>query len=227
MKSNSSIGGNNPPPDAAFALHVDELFSLLSDTLSGGEVDSDEKEAAIAEIAEEFHKAEKDADKARVAEKKPHDDAAKAVQVKWKPIIDKATAGKRACLDAVTPYRTAKQRAKDEAARKAREEAEAKERAAQEVLRQSDDLETKFRAEQELEDAKRLAATVNRIDRSATGLRTYYEAEITDRKAALLHYLAKFPERFEALIQQMASEDARGARAPVPGVVFHEIKRAV
>ena len=66
----------------------------------------------------------------------------------------------------------------------------------------------------------------NKIDRSATGLRTYWEAEITDRKAALLHYIARAPERFTALIQQMADEDARGVRAPVPGVVFHERKRA-
>ena len=49
---------------------------------------------------------------------------------------------------------------------------------------------------------------------------------ITDRKAALLHYIARFPERFEALIQQLASEDARGTRAPVPGIIFHERKRA-
>lgn len=222
----STMGGNNPPPEAMFAIHVDDLFSLLSDTLAGGEVDNDDKEAAIDAIADDFHKASKEADKARATEKKPHDDAAKAVQAKWKPIIDKADAGKRACSEALTPYRTAKQRAKDEAARKAREEAEAREKEAQAALRQSDDLEARFRAEQELEAASKLKAAANKIDRSATGLRTHWEAEITDRKAALLHYLALAPERFEALIQQMANEDARGARAPVPGVVFHEIKRA-
>lgn len=220
------LNHNNPPPEAAFGLHIDDLFSLLSDTLAGGEVDSDAKEAAIDGLMDDFRKASKDADKERAAEKKPHDDAAKAVQVKWKPIIDKADAGKRACADALTPYRTAKQRAKDEAARKAREEAEAKERAAQEALRQPDDLEAKFAAEQELEQAKKLAAVANKIDRAPTGLRTHWEAEITDRKAALLHYLGKFPERFEALIQQMANEDARGQRGTVPGVVFNEIKRA-
>lgn len=225
MKSPSE-GSNNPPADAAFALHIDELFTLLSDTLAGGEVDSDEKEAAIDGLLDDFHKAWKDADKARAAEKKPYDDAAKAVQAKWKPIIDKADTGKRACSEAITPYRTAKQRAKEEAARKAREEAEAIERAAQEALRQSDDLEAKFNAEHELEAAAKLKAAANRIDRGPTGLRTHWEAEITDRKAALLHYLGKFPERFEALIQQMANEDARGQRGTVPGVIFHEIKRA-
>lgn len=219
-------GHNNPPPDAAFGLHIDELFSLLSDTLAGGAVDNDDKELAIDALFDDFHKASKDADKARATEKKPHDDAAKAVQIKWKPIIDKADAGKRACSDALTPYRTAKQRAKEEASRKAREEAEAIERAAQDALRQSEDLEARFQAEQELEVAAKLKAAANKIDRAATGLRTTWDAEITDRKAALLHYLGKFPERFEALIQQMANEDARGARGTVPGVIFVEVRRA-
>ena len=225
-KSHIEIGGNNPPPDAMYSLHVDDLFSLLSDTLAGGEVGNDDQEAAIDALMDDFRKASKDADKARAEEKKPHDDAAKAVQAKWKPILEKADRGVSACKDALTPYRMAKQRAKDEAARKAREEAEAKERAAQEALRQSEDLEARFVAEQELEAAKKLNLVANRIDRSATGLRTYWEAEITDRKAALLHYIARAPERFTALIQQLADEDARGARGTVPGIVFHERKKA-
>lgn len=229
MKSSSeapAIGDNNPPPDAAFGLHIDDLFSLLSDTLAGGEVANDAQEAAIDELLDQFRAAAKDADKERAAEKKPFDDAAKAVQAKWKPIIDKADRGAQACKEALTPYRTAKQCAKDEAARKAREEAEAKEAEARKALQQSDDLEAKYAAEKELETAAKLKAVANKIDRSATGLRTYWEAEITDRKAALLHYLNRSPDRFEALIQQMADEDARGARAPVPGVVFHERKKA-
>lgn len=226
MPSVSEIGGNNPPADAAFGLHIDDLFALLSDTLAGGEVSNDEQEAAIDGLLDDFRKAAKEADKARTAEKKPHDDAAKAVQVKWKPIIDKADRGAQACKEALTPYRTAKQAAKDEAARKAREEAEAREAEARKALQESEDLEAKFAAEQQLEQAAKLKAVANRIDRSATGLRTHWEAEITDRKAALLHYIARAPQRFEALIQQMADEDARGARAPVPGVIFHEKKKA-
>ena len=226
MKSSSEQGHNQPPKDASFGLHIDDLFSLLSDTLAGGEVTTDEQEAAIDAILDDFRKASKDADKERVAEKKPHDEAAKAVQAKWKPIVDKANRGVQACKDALTPFRTAKQQAKEEAARKAREEAEAREAAAREAIQKSDDLEAKFAAEQQFEAAKKLTAVANKIDRSATGLRTHWEAEITDRKAALLHYLNRSPERFEALIQRMADEDARGSRAPVPGIAFHERKKA-
>lgn len=224
--SEATIGHNAPPPEAAFGLHIDDLFSMLSDSLAGGDIADDKQEAAIDALLDDFRKASKDADAARAAEKKPFDEAAKAVQAKWKPITEKADRGVTACKAALTPYRIAKQRAADEAARKAREEAEAREKAAIEALRKSEDLEAKFAAEQELEASKKLAAVANKIDRAPKGLRTSYRAEITDRKAALLHYLARSPERFEALIQQMADEDARGTRAPVPGIVFHEEKKA-
>jgi len=225
-KSRIEIGGNNPPPEISFALHVDDLFALLSDTLAGGDVDSDDKEAAIDALLDDFRKAAKDADAERAAEKKPHLDAGKAVDAKWKPVTDKASRGADECKAALTPYRTAKQRAADEAARKAREEAAQREKAAQEALRQSDDLEARFAAEQQLEAAKKLAAVANKIDRAPTGLRTHWEAEIADKGAALRHYLKQQPEAFLELIQTLADRDARGARPAVPGVIFHERKKA-
>lgn len=222
----SDIGHNAPPPDAAFSLHIDDLFSLLSDTLAGTTVDSDEKEAAIDQLMDDFRKASKDSDEARKTEAKPFDDGKKAVQTKWKPIIDKADRGVAECKAVLTPYRVEKQRIADEAARKAREEAEAKQKAAQDALRQSDDLEAKFQAEQDLEAAKKLAAVANRIDRAPTGLRTSWEAELTDKGAALRHYLKTQPDEFSDLIQTLADRDARANRPPVPGVLYHEVKKA-
>ena len=222
----ATIGNNNPPPDAAFGLHIDSLFSMLSDTLAGGKVDDDAKEAAIDELMDEFRKASKDSDKARAAEKKPHDDAGKAVQAKWKPVIDKAERGVNECKAALTPYRIEKQRQRDEEACKAREEAEAKAKAAIEALRSADDLEATFEAEQAIKEAKKLEATANRIDRGATGLRTYWTAEITDKGAALRAYLNRRPDAFLELIARLADEDARGARPQIPGIIYHENKKA-
>ncbi len=219
-------GHNNPPAEETFAMHVDELFTLLSDTLAGGEVDNDAKEAAIDELMDEFRKASKDADAARAAEKKPHFEAGKAVDAKWKPVTEKADRGVTACKEALTPYRVAKQKAKDEAEKKLREEAEAKQKAAQEALKASDDLESKFAAEQELEAAAKLTAVANRSAREATGLRTYWEAEVADKGAALRFYLKQSPNEFSDLIQQLADRDARGARPAVPGVIYHERKKA-
>lgn len=217
---------NNPPPDAAFGLHIDELFTLLSDTLAGGEITTDKQEADIDAILDDFRTASKDADKARTVEKKPFDDAAKAVQAKWKPIIEKADRGVTACKDALTPYRTAKQRAKDEVARKAREEAEAREKAAMEALRQSDDLEAKFEAEQKLEEAKKLAAVANRIDRSATGLRSYWVHRIVNRKELLLHVLERYPEDLADMLNELVRQKVAAGTREMPGCEIIEEKRA-
>lgn len=225
-KSHIEIGGNNPPPDAAMVIHVDDLFSLLSDTLAGGEVDDDAKEAAIDALMDDFRKASKEADKLRADEKRPHDEAAKAVQEKWKPVITKADRGVAACKEALTPYRAAKLKAAQEAERKAREEAAAKEKAAQDALRQSDDLDARYEAEQKLEEAKKLTAVANRVAKAPTGLRTYWDAEITDKGAALRAYLKSHPDYFMALIQTLADRDARGVRPTVPGVIYHERKKA-
>lgn len=220
------IGHNQPPPLEAHSLHIEDLFALVSGSLAAGPITTDEQEAALDDLLDDLRKAKKAADEQRAIEKRPHDEAAKAVQANWKPLIDRCDKGADAIKAALTPYRTAKQRAKDEGARIAREEADAKQRAAQEALRASDDLEARFAAEEQLKQAGKLAAQANRIDRAPTGLRTTWQAEVTDRRAALNHYIRTQPEAFEALIQSLADADARGTRAPVPGVIFHEIKRA-
>lgn len=221
-----TIGHNSPPPFEALSLQIEDLFTLVSDSTAGGQVSTDEQEAALDGLLDEFRKVRKLADAARVDEKRPHDDAAKAVQTKWKPVLDRCDAAANEIKRLLTPYRTAKQAAKDEAARKAREEAEQRQREAEAALRQSDNLEERFEAEAALKQAGKLVAVANRIDREATGLRTHWDAEITDRKAALKFYLNRNPEAFIEVMQRLADQDARGARPMVPGVIYHERKVA-
>jgi hypothetical protein len=221
-----TIGHNAPPPFEALSLQIEELFALVSDSTAGGQVSTDEQEAALDGLLDDFRKVRKEADAARVEEKRPHDDAAKAVQAKWKPVLDRCDAAANEIKRLLTPYRTAKQAAKDEAARKAREEAEQRQREAEAALRQSDCLEDRFEAEAALKQAGKLVAVANRIDREATGLRTHWDAEITDRKAALKFYLNRNPEVFIEAMQRLADADARGARPMVPGVIYHERKVA-
>jgi len=217
-------GHNSPPPFEAWSLHIEELFEMANGI---GEATNDEQAAALDKLLDDFRIAKRDADKERAAEKKPHDDAAKAVQAKWKPLIDRCDIATKAIKDALTPYRTAKQRAADEAARKAREEAEAAHRAAQEAFKSSD-LDDRLEAERLAAQAKAMQVQANKIDRQSTGLRTYWVAEVTDRKLALLHYIKTQPEAFEALIQSLADRDARteATRRDIPGVKFHERKEA-
>jgi hypothetical protein len=219
----TDIGHNQPPPVDAMGLHVDDLFQLASDTLAGVDaVKNDEQDAALDGLLDDFRKARKDADEYRAAEKRPHDEAAKAVQAKWKPLLDRCDMATAEIKAKLTPYRNAKIAAREEAIRIARETAEQKQKAAQDALRQSDDLEARFAAEEQLKQATILTAAANRADRSATGLRTIWVAQITDRRAALNHYLREQPEMFERLIQDLADKDARNeaTRRNIAGVSF-------
>lgn len=218
-------GHNQPPPLEAMSLHIEDLFGLVSGSVAVP-VTTDEQEAALDALMDDVRKAKKAAEEQCEADYRPHKAAGDAVKASWKPLFAQCDAGLAALKDAITPYRTAKQKAKDEVARKAREEAAVKEEAARAALRQSDDLEARFTAEEQLKAASKLTAQANRIDRAATGLRTSWEAEVTDPRAALNHYIKHSPEAFYVLIQDLANHDARGTRAPVPGVVFHERKRA-
>jgi hypothetical protein len=219
----TDIGHNQPPPVDAMGLHVEDLFQLVSDTLAGVDaVKNDEQDAALDGLLDDFRKARKDADEYRAAEKRPYDEAAKAVQAKWKPLLDRCDMATAEIKAKLTPYRNAKIAAREEAIRIARETAEQNQKAAQDALRQSDDLDARFAAEEQLRQATILTAAANRADRSATGLRTTWVAQITDRRAALNHYLREQPEMFERLIQDLADKDARSeaTRRNIAGVSF-------
>lgn len=225
----ADIGHNQPAPFEAIGLHIEDLFQLVSDTLAGFDtVQNDDQDAALDGLLDDFRKAKKSADDERAAEKRPHDEASKAVQAKWKPLLERCDMASAEIKAKLTPYRAAKIAAREEAARLAREEAEAKQKAAQEALRQSDDLEARFAAEEQLKQAEKLSAAANKIDRAATGLRTSWEAQITDRRAALNYYLKTNPDAFVALIQDLADKDARNeaTRRDIPGITFNQKREA-
>lgn len=226
MKIPPGKGHNNPPAHEAFALEIEQLFSTVSGSTTLP-IETDDQEQGLDCLLDDVRRARKDADTQRKAEKKPHSDMAKQVDSNWMPLIDRCEHAEMAIKKVLTPYRQAKQKAKDEAARKAREEAEAKQQAAQQALRNSDDLEERFAAEEQLKQAGKLVKAANRSDREATGLRTSWVATITDRKKALYHYLDREPDMFVELIQRLADRDARGSRAPVPGIEFSERKEAI
>ena len=217
------IGHNNPPPVEAFALHIEDLFALVSGSLAAGPITTDAQEVALDNLLDDLRQAKKDADAQRVIEKRPHDDAAAAVQASWKPLLTRCDAGADAIKAALTPYREAKQRAKDAAAKKAREEAEAKLAAAQAALRKSDDLEDRFAAEEQLVQAAKLTAVANRIDRSATGLRSYQIADVTDRRALLEHVMKTDPD---ALTDWLADYARKALPSCLPGVTIRIERKA-
>jgi hypothetical protein len=220
----NAIGHNMPPPFEAWSIHIEELFEMANGI---GEATNDEQEAALDSLMDDFRKAKRDADKDRAAEKKPHDDAAKAVQDKWKPLLTRCDIALDHIKKALTPYRAVKLKAIEEAARKAREDAAAKQAEALASFA-STDLDDRYEAELIAKQAKAAQVAANKLDRTATGLRTVWRAEVTNRKDALLHYIKTQPEAFEALVQSLADRDARNeaTRRDIPGITFQAEKVA-
>lgn len=221
-----TIGGNNPPPLFAMSLNIEEWFELVSGTLAGGAITTDQQAADLTELLEQGRLNQKAADEQRALEKKPHLDASKAVDAEWKPLLERCTMGMTALKEPLTVWRTAKQRAKDEAARIAREEAEAKQAAAQAALRASDDLEARFAAEAQLEQAAKLTAQANRIDRSATGLRTTYAAHVTDLRELAKHVMHHDAPAFEAFLIEYARKAVASGVRSLPGVDISPERKA-
>lgn len=222
----SGLGHNGGPAMDAHAIHIDDLFQLISGTTAGAAVDSDEKEKALDDLLDDVRKARKAADTERAAEKKPHDDAAAAVQARWKPLLAKCDMATLEIKKLLTPYRDAKQQAKDVAAAKARKEAAEKLAQAQAALKQPDDLEAKFEAETQLAAAKKLTAVANKLDRAPTGLRTYWQHKITNRRELLKHVMERYPEDLADMLNEFVRTKVAAGARDMPGVEITAERRA-
>lgn len=228
--------GANMPPEAVIFGEIDAYYDEAKNWASDGfKIESAEQEAQISEIDKALLKLGQEADALRVDEKKPHDDAAQAVQDKYNPYVQKGK-GKvdvaRSTLKALlTAWRVEQQRIADEKARKAREAADAERKAAEEALRASSgDLEAREQAEQLLESAKQAEKVAKKADKAATtgtGLRTSYAPRLVNRTEAIKHYWAKDPAAFERLVLDLAITEVRAGIRSIPGFEIEPVKVAV
>lgn len=230
-----AMGGNQPPEMIIFGeidAYYDEAKNWASD---GFKIESPEQEAQINDIDKALLKLGQEADALRVEEKKPHDDAAQAVQDKYNPYVQKGK-GKvdvaRSTLKALlTAWRVEQQRIADEKARKAREAADAERKAAEEALRASSgDLVAREQAEQQIEAAKQAEKVATKADKAATtgaGLRTSYAPRLVNRTDAIKHYWAKDPIAFERLVVDLAITEVRAGIREIPGFIIEEVKVAI
>jgi hypothetical protein len=232
------IGHNNPPtPFDESAEEIGSLYEEAKHWLDGVGVQSDADAEGIAKLLDLLRKAEKRADALRKEEKRPHDDAAKAVQDKWKPVLDRASLAADVCKKALTPYlakKDAEQRAEAEARRREAEEAERAARAAFAATPVTD-LAGREQAEMAHELAKDLgkqAARAAKVTATAKGgaravsLRTRHRAEVTDpgafAKYVWQHHRAALVEFLATLAQRLVD----GKTRDIPGVTIHEEKSA-
>jgi hypothetical protein len=216
-------GHNNPPAFDAHSLHIEDLFTMAN---GAGAVEDDGTEEALDNLLDDLRRAKKDAGTERATEKKPHDDAAKAVQAKWKPLLDRCDMAALQIKRLLTPYREGKQRARDEEARQAREAAEQQQREAQEALRSSDDMEERFEAEQKLKGAKKLTAVANKLDRTSSGLRTRWSHRIVSRGELLKHVKERYPEDLADMLNELVRQKVAAGVRDMPGVEITPEKQA-
>jgi len=220
----SEIGHNNPPAFEAHSLNIEDLFASVSG--APRTVETDEQEQVLDDLLDSFRLAKKAADADRAAEKRPHDDAAKAVQAKWKPLLDRCDMAMVEVRKLLTPYREARQQAQAAAAAKAREEAAAKEAAARDALKSSEDLEERFVAEADLKQASKLVAVANKIERTPTGLRTRWTHRIVHRRNLLNHVIERYPEDLADMLNEFVRRKVASGTRDMPGVEITPEKQA-
>lgn len=232
------MGANNPPtPFDECERKVIDLFDEAKNFLDGEPIATQDMADSVSKLLDMIRKAKKEADEHRVAEKKPHDLAAAAVQEKWKPLLTRCDLAADAAKKALTPYLEAVEAEKRAKAEAARREAEDKARAAQEAMRASrDDLAAREEAEALLADAKKAEAAASRAEKDkaqgkggarAVSLRTSYRAEVTDYRALAAHLWTDDRDALIEFLDGYAATKVRAGARNLPGVAVREIKEAV
>ena len=203
------IGHNsqNAEPHELIQGKINDLVDSARKWLAeiGGKIATQDHADKACNYSEEFAKLEKTADKARVAEKEPHDEAAKAVQTKWKPIVDTAAEKKVWMKKAFEVYAIAeRKRLAEEAARKAEEER----KAAEEARAQGQEPEPAAAVQ---EPIKVNAGTAGR--RVALKTRTVYVVTDVKTFAAELAGMNQPPAEFVETLRKIANRmGAAGAK---------------
>lgn len=239
MNAPATIGHNQPPdPFEAFKLDLESLYDEAGNFLDGQPIENQQQADDISALVNRLRKSIGGADEARKEEKRPHDEAAQAVQDKWIPTINRARLALTTAKNALAAFLSSQEAAQRAAAQALQEEAIRQAEAA--ALAQSqarpDDLagQTTARARMLVADEARKAA--EKADKArpqakggerAVGLRSRWTAILTDPCAALKHYREKQPAELKAWLTEQAQQDVRAGARTIPGFEIKEEKVAV
>lgn len=221
---NPGIGHNMPGDDPLQALLAELTGEIETTAEFLAKPIKTKEEADRAGIwARRVGDIAKRADDARKIEKEPHLAASRAVDDRWRGVIEDAKDLMQRLKRHVEPYLIAQKRAEEERARKAREEAER-------LRREAEKADEAQRAElaRQAEDAEREAKAKN-ANAGRTGarvaLRTEKRAKVTDYKAAALALLDANHAELREKIDQLAQRAVK-AGIPLAGVEVEEVERA-
>lgn len=237
----AQMGHNNPPEPTPIEA-ARETISLLdveaSAWFDGTPIENERQAEDVARLLDAARKAEKQFDSFRKAEKDPHDQAAKAVDAAWKPVITDAKRIVEIAKAAQTTWLIKldnEKRAREEAARK---EAEAKAAEARRLADENDGSLTAAKArDAAIEEAKKAEAVAARAahDKAnakgagmarAIGLRSTWRAEVEDRRALLNHIAKNAPDDLTAFVEEWAARAVRSGSRELPGVRIYEERAA-
>lgn len=242
----AGIGHNSSLPyDPEVAERLEQRVRELADAggawLDQGKIEDDEQAGKLNDFITQTRKCEKEIEDARKAAKKPHDDAAKAVDSKFKTLATPLGTLSAKLKAILTEFATEKQRRLDEqkrlereAARKAQEEADRLRREAE----ARNDVIAQAAAEEAAKEAAKAAKAAEKPVRaqiaSATGggrtmaqLVTYRaEIENVNRAFGFFRDHPYFGPKLRETLQQMAEAERRAAEGvnEIPGVIFHEVR---
>lgn len=201
--------------------------------LDGQPIENQAQADDVGLLLGKLREARKGAEEQRVIEKKPHDDAAKAVQAAWVPLLDRVALAEKVAKQALAPFLAAQEAIAQTAAAKAREEAAEKLRAAQEAMsilhpanlaarevaeRLLKDAGKADRAATKAEKAKPMAAGLGR----AVGLRSKWIAVLVDSVAALKHYREHQGPALRDWLTEQAQRDVNAGARTIPGMTINE-----
>lgn len=246
----AAIGDNNPPPydpSEVEKLNAEgaQFLEAAAQWIENGDLTSEEDAQRLNDFIAGVKKRQKIADEARKTAKKPHDDAGKAVQAAYVPIIDKMKKAAEKVNPLLSVWLNKKEaerqeevKRQQEAADFAREEAErkAKEAAARNDISGEIDAKAAQKvADDAAKEAARLAKAKSNVS-SATGggrtasLRKVIEVEVTNPRALFMRY-AEHPDLLECL-RNLAAREARTSafdaeKDEIPGAKITITRKAV
>lgn len=228
------IGHNNPPGEIDEALERLAKLQEAADVWAKATISSAKAASRAADFDAQLLREYQKRDKQRDDEKRPHDEAAKAVQHRWKPILDGIAACRAVISGKLRTWKLAEQsrldaeraeaalaaaeeRHKAEAARAVSEKPEA---TATEIAAAVVATETAAAATKQLTLMPERAQVRGEVSTRATGLRKRYVATVTDIDTCFAHYRAN--AKIHDLLTQLANAETRAGGRTIPGCRIDE-----
>ena len=222
--------GHNLPPKSIFDT-INDLHTEAMAWCDGAGALTDEQAIEIGRLINMLKDAHETCEAEYDAKVKPLDDAKAAIKETYNPPITKAKSALKSVKEVRDAWLKQKQSELDEAARKAREEAEALKRDADaEIRRTRGDLEAREAAERKLEDAKaaeyRAIALAKATPPNIGGRKTVskkWEATISDPVAAANYCWQNHKEEMLEFILDLGRRDVKAGVRSIPGFNIVEV----